>query len=49
LLGKGQRIIIIFVVFITGLRKKPQDCGASVASAAGRFTTKTKLPEGTEF
>jgi hypothetical protein len=34
LLGKGQEIIIIFI-FITG-------CSASVASAAGPFTTKKK-------
>jgi hypothetical protein len=40
LLGKGQKIIIIVVIFITGLYKKPQGCGASVASAAGPFTTK---------
>jgi hypothetical protein len=39
LLGKGQKIIII-VIFITGLHKKPQGCGASVASTAGPFTTK---------
>jgi hypothetical protein len=39
LLGKGQKIIIII---ITGLHKKPQGCGASVASAAGPFTTKKK-------
>jgi hypothetical protein len=39
LLGKGQKIITIF---ITGLHKKPQGCGASVASAAGPFTTKKK-------
>jgi hypothetical protein len=37
LLGKGQKIIIIF---ITGLHNKPQGCSASVASAAGPFTTK---------
>jgi hypothetical protein len=37
LLGKGQKIIIIF---ITGLHKKPESCGALVASAAGPFTTK---------
>jgi hypothetical protein len=42
LLGKGQKIIIIIVIFITGLHNKPQGCGASVASAAGPFTTKTK-------
>jgi hypothetical protein len=44
LLGKGQKkIIIIIIIFITGLRKKPQGCGASVASAAGPFTTKKKV------
>jgi hypothetical protein len=44
LLGKGQKIIviIIIVIFITGLHKKPQGCGKSVASAAGPFTTKKK-------
>jgi hypothetical protein len=39
LLGKGQKIIIIIVIFLTGLHKKPEGCGASVASAAGPFTT----------
>jgi hypothetical protein len=43
LLGKGQKIIIIILIFITGLHKKPQGCGASVASAAGPFTTKKKV------
>jgi hypothetical protein len=38
LLGKGQKIIIIFI-FIIGLHNKPQGCSASVASAAGPFTT----------
>jgi hypothetical protein len=28
------------IIFITGLHNKPQGCGASVASAAGPFTTK---------
>jgi hypothetical protein len=28
-------------IFITGLHNKPQGCGASVASAAGPFTTHT--------
>jgi hypothetical protein len=42
LLGKGKKIIII-VIFIIGLHKKPQGCGASVASAAGPFTTTKKL------
>jgi hypothetical protein len=41
LLGKGQKIIII-VIFITGLHKKPQGCGASVASAAGPSPLKKK-------
>jgi hypothetical protein len=43
LLGKGQKIIIIVVIFITGLHKKPEGCGASVASAVGPFTTKKKI------
>jgi hypothetical protein len=30
------------IIFITGLHNKPQGCGASVASAAGPFTTTTK-------
>jgi hypothetical protein len=34
LLGKGQKIITIFI-FIIGLHNKPQGCGAPVASAAG--------------
>jgi hypothetical protein len=41
LLGKGQKIIIIFI-FIVGFHNKPHGCGASVASAAGPFTTKKK-------
>jgi hypothetical protein len=28
------------IIFITGVHNKPQRCGASVASAAGAFTTK---------
>jgi hypothetical protein len=36
----GQKIIIIVVIFIIGLHKKPQGCGASVAPAAGPFTIK---------
>jgi hypothetical protein len=28
------------IIFITGLHNNPQGCGASVASAAGPFTTK---------
>jgi hypothetical protein len=34
--GKTKKLII----FVAGLRNKPQGCGASVASAAGPFTTK---------
>jgi hypothetical protein len=34
--GKNEETII----FITGLHNTPQGCGASVASAAGPFTTK---------
>jgi hypothetical protein len=33
--GKTKKLII----FVTGLHNKPQGCGASVASAAGPFTT----------
>jgi hypothetical protein len=43
LLGKGQKMIIIIVIFITGLHKKPQGCGASIASAARPFSTKKKV------
>jgi hypothetical protein len=39
LLGKGQKIIIIIVIFITELHKKPHGCSAFAASAAGPFTT----------
>jgi hypothetical protein len=42
LLGKGQKLIIIIFTFITGLHNKPHGCSASVASAAGPFTTKKK-------
>jgi hypothetical protein len=45
LLGKGQKIIIIFI-FIIGLHSKPHSCGASVASAAGPFTTTKKEEKG---
>ena len=31
------------ITFVTGLHNKSQGCGASVASAAGPFTTKEKL------
>jgi hypothetical protein len=30
-------------ISITGLHNKPQGCGASVASAAGTFTKKTRI------
>jgi hypothetical protein len=33
------------IILITGLHNKPQGCGASLASAAGLFTTKTKYAE----
>jgi hypothetical protein len=36
--GKTKKLII----FITGLRNKPEGCGASVGSAAGPFTTEKK-------
>jgi hypothetical protein len=28
------------IIFITGLHNKPQGCGATIASAAGSYTTK---------
>jgi hypothetical protein len=44
LLRKGQIIvIIIIIIFVTGLHKKPQGCGASVASAAGPFTANIRI------
>jgi hypothetical protein len=45
LVGKGQKIIIFFFIFIIGLHNKPHDCSASAASAAGPFVTKKKSPE----
>jgi hypothetical protein len=36
---KRKRLLIIFII---GLHKKPQGCGASVASAAGPFTKQNK-------
>jgi hypothetical protein len=39
---KRKKVIIFLFVFITGLHNKPQGCGASVASAAGPFSTKKK-------
>jgi hypothetical protein len=41
LLGKMKKVIIFLFIFITGLHNKPEGCGASVASAAGPFITKT--------
>jgi hypothetical protein len=38
---KRTKITIIFI-FITGLRKKPQGCGAPLASAVVPFSTKKK-------
>jgi hypothetical protein len=35
-----KKLIIFFIIFITGLQNKPQGCGASVASAAVPFTKK---------
>jgi hypothetical protein len=40
LAGKNKKNLAIFLfIFITGLNNKPQGCGASVASAAGPFST----------
>jgi hypothetical protein len=36
-------------VFITGLRNKPQGCGASVASAAAQFTKKIQQTDKTNI
>jgi hypothetical protein len=37
---KNEKKLIIFLsIFITGLHNKPYDCRATVASAAGPFTT----------
>jgi hypothetical protein len=44
-----KKIIIIMVIFITGLHKEPQACGASVASAVGPFTTKKKKKRGAKY
>jgi hypothetical protein len=42
-LEKLKNLIVIFLfIYITELHNKPQGCGASVASAAGPFTTKKK-------
>jgi hypothetical protein len=35
-----KKLIIFLFIFITGLHHKPYGCGASVASAAGPFSTK---------
>jgi hypothetical protein len=47
LLGKGQKIIIF--TFIIGLQNKPHGCSASIASAAGPFTTKRKRRDRTQL
>jgi hypothetical protein len=38
--NEKKKLIIFLFIFITGLQNKPEGCGASVASAAGPFTTK---------
>jgi hypothetical protein len=35
-----KKLIVFLFIFITGLHNNPQGCGASVASAAGPFSTK---------
>jgi hypothetical protein len=40
---KNEKIKLI--IFITGLHNKPLGCGASVASAAGPFTTKKEVEQ----
>jgi hypothetical protein len=42
LLEKMKKKLIFLFIFITGLHKKPQGCGASVAFSAGPFSKKTK-------
>jgi hypothetical protein len=37
------------IIFITGWHNKPQGCSASVASAAGPFTTKKKKKTNTNY
>jgi hypothetical protein len=37
------------IIFITGLYNKPQDCGASLASVAGPFTTPHKKSNAEHF
>jgi hypothetical protein len=38
-----KKLIVFLFIFIIGLHNKTQGCGASVASAAGPFTTKKTL------
>jgi hypothetical protein len=38
--GKIKKKLIVLTIIITGLHKKPQGCGASVASAAGPVPSK---------
>jgi hypothetical protein len=50
LLGKGQTIITIFIFTLTtGLHNKLHGCSASVASAAGPFTTKKEITFASVF
>jgi hypothetical protein len=44
----GKSCVCTKFIFITGLHNKPLGCGASVASAAGPFTTK-KITFSMEF
>jgi hypothetical protein len=46
--GKQKKKHIIIIFSITGLHNKPQGCCASVASAAGPFTTKKRKEEKTK-
>jgi hypothetical protein len=39
---KSEKKVIFLFIFITGLHNKCYGCGASVASAAGPFTTKRR-------
>jgi hypothetical protein len=46
---KREKLIIFLIIFIIGLHNKPQDCGASVASAAGPLMTKKDSTEHNPF
>jgi hypothetical protein len=43
MISRQRTKIIIIFIFIMGLHKEPQDCGASTASAARSFSTKGKI------